>query len=107
MPNQDACKNKKIRHIKSEKIFPEDFCMILIYKTLIILLCIGIVAILFGMAFIDCMSLFKIGFYTILSGALITSVGFVGIMFLLLGIGAAIIAVLVCILFILISILCN
>lgn len=79
----------------------------MIYKTLIILLCIGVVAILFGMAFIDCMSLFKIGFYTILSGALIASVGFVGIMFLLLGIGAAIIAGLVCILFILISILCN
>ncbi|MCQ4791030.1 hypothetical protein NE590_14475 [Blautia obeum] len=79
----------------------------MIYKAFIILLCVGIVAILFGMAFIDCMSLFKIGFYTILSGALITSVGFVGIMFLLLGIGAAIIAGLVCILFILISILCN
>lgn len=63
----------------------------MIYKAFIILLCVGIVAILFGMAFIDCMSLFKIGFYTILSGALITSVGFVGIMFLLLGIGAAII----------------
>lgn len=71
----------------------------MIYKAFIILLCVGIV--------IDCMSLFKIGFYTILSGALITSVGFVGIMFLLLGIGAAIIAGLVCILFILISILCN
>ena len=81
--------------------------MILIYKTLIILLCIGIVAILFGMALIDCMSLFKIGFYTILTGAFIASIGFVGIIFLLLGIGAAIIAGLVCILFILISIRCN
>jgi len=37
----------------------------MIYKAFIILLCVGIVAILFGMAFIDCMSLFKIGFYNL------------------------------------------